>query len=211
MIFITRKTNINYGLISMKKDMFLEHSIFSTTISDKKIDIDVILDEFHNNTKHHTHTHFINNRWENIYLDPLNIPSILPLLSKIHSIAIETFHAILAPHQTLVIPHELLGYEKNEFWFNSALPGESTGVHNHNGKAIISGVYYLQVPEKSGNVIFIHENKEKLEIPAKSGKLLFFPPKLDHFVQENMGSEIRISLSFNCYLFPLLEKLDNNL
>jgi len=106
----------------------------------------------------------------------------------------------------LVIPHELLGYEKNEFWFNSALPGESTAVHNHNGKAIISGVYYLQVPEKSGNVIFIHENKEELEIPAKSGKLLFFPPELDHCVQENMGSETRISLSFNCYLFPLMEK-----
>ena len=43
----------------MKKDNFLEHSIFSTTISDKKIDIDVILDEFHNNTKHHTHTHSV--------------------------------------------------------------------------------------------------------------------------------------------------------
>jgi len=187
----------------MKKDNFLEHSIFSTTISDKKIDIDVILHEFHNNTKHHTHTHFINNRWENIYINPQNIPSILPLLSEIHSIAIEEFHTKLAPHQTLVIPHELLGYEKNEFWFNSALPGESTAVHNHNGKAIISGVYYLQVPEKSGNIIFIHENKEKLEITAKPGKLIFFPAELDHYVQENEGTKKRISLSFNCYLFPL--------
>ena len=103
----------------------------------------------------------------------------------------------------MVIPHELLGYEKNEFWFNSALPGESTGVHNHNGKAIISGVYYLQVPEKSGNIIFIHENKEKLEVPAKPGKLIFFPSELDHYVKENKGSGKRISLSFNCYLFPL--------
>ena len=97
----------------MKKDNFLEHNIFPTTISDKKIDIDVILHEFHNNTKHHTHTHFINNRWENIYINPQNIPSILPLLSEIHSIAIKVFHIKLAPHQTLVIPHELLGYEKN--------------------------------------------------------------------------------------------------
>ena len=188
----------------MKKDIFLEHSIFSTTISDEKIDIDSILHEFQKNAKHHTHTHFINNRWENIYINPQHIPSVLPLLSEIHSIAIEAFHTKLAPHQTLVIPHELLGYEKNEFWFNSALPGESTGAHNHNGKAIISGVYYLQVPNKSGNVIFIHENKDKLEITAKAEKLIFFPPELDHFVQENMGSETRISLSFNCYLFPLI-------
>ena len=191
--------------------MFLEHSIFSTRISDQKIDIDAILHEFEKNTKHHTHTHFITNRWENIYINPQYIPSILPLLSEIHSIAIEKFHTKLAPHQTLGIPHELLGYEKNEFWFNSSLPGESTEVHNHNGKAFISGVYYLQVPKKSGNVIFIHENKEKMEITAKTDKLIFFPPELDHFVQENMGSETRISLSFNCYLFPLLQKLDNNL
>ena len=46
--------------------MFLEHSIFSTTISDEKIDIDAILHKFQQNTKYHTHTHFINNRWENI-------------------------------------------------------------------------------------------------------------------------------------------------
>ena len=187
----------------MKKDNFLEHSIFSTTISDKKIDIDVILDEFHNNTDNHTHTHFINNRWENIYINPQKIPSVLPLLSKIISEAIKEYRSRLKPHQTLVIPHELLGYEKNEFWFNSALPGESTAVHNHNGKAIISGVYYLQVPEKSGNIIFIHENKEELEIPAKPGKLIFFPAGLDHYVQENEGTEKRISMSFNCYLFPL--------
>jgi len=188
----------------MKKDNFLEHSIFSTTISDKKIDIDVILDEFHNNTDNHTHTHFINNRWENIYINPQKIPSVLPLLSKIISEAIKEYRSRLKPHQTLVIPHELLGYEKNEFWFNSALPGESTGVHNHNGKAIISGVYYLQVPEKSGNVIFIHENKEELEIPAKPGKLIFFPAGLDHYVKGNKGSGKRISMSFNCYLFPLM-------
>ena len=188
----------------MKKDNFLEHSIFSTTISDKKIDIDVILDEFHNNTDNHTHTHFINNRWENIYINPQKIPSVLPLLSKIISEAIKEYRARLKPHQTLVIPHELLGYEKNEFWFNSALPGESTGVHNHNGKAIISGVYYLQVPEKSGNVVFIHENKEELEIPAKPGKLIFFPAGLDHYVKGNKGSGKRISMSFNCYLFPLM-------
>ena len=73
----------------MKKDIFLEHSIFSTTISDEKIDIDGILYELHNNTNNYTHTHFINNRWENIYINPQNIPSVLPLLSEIHSIAIE--------------------------------------------------------------------------------------------------------------------------
>jgi len=190
----------------MKKDMFLEHSIFSSTISDKKIDIDVILHEFQNNIKHHTHTHFINNRWENIYLNPQHIPSILPLLSEIHSTAIKTFHAKLAPHQTLIIPHELLGYEKNEFWFNAALPGESTRAHNHNGKAIMSGVYYLQVPENCGNIVFLKGKKEKLEIPAEPRKLLFFPPELDHFVKENRGYKTRISLSFNCYLFPLIEK-----
>lgn len=188
----------------MKKDNFLEHNIFSTIISDKKIDIDIILNEFHNNTKNYTYTHYTNNRWENIYLDPQKIPSVLPLLSIILSEAIEQYQPQIKPYQTLVIPHELLGYEKNEFWFNSAMPGESTAVHNHNGKALLSGVYYLQMPEKSGNVVFINEHKEKLEVPTKRGQLLFFPPELDHYVQENKGSDNRISMSFNCYLFPLV-------
>ncbi|MBC8256079.1 MAG: hypothetical protein H8E85_02080 [Candidatus Marinimicrobia bacterium] len=188
----------------MKKDIFLDNRIFSTTIFDKKIDIDFILEQFHNNSEHYTHTHFINNRWENIYLDPQKIPSVLPLLSKILSKAIDNYRTQIKPHQTLVIPHELLGYEKNEFWFNLALPGESTAVHNHNGKAVISGVYYLQVTEKCGNVVFINEKKEKMEVPAKCGQLLFFPPDLDHYVQENKGTDKRISLSFNCYLFPLI-------
>jgi len=188
----------------MKKDIFLDNRIFSTTILDEKIDIEIILEQFHNNSEYHTQTHYINKRWENIYLDPQKIPSVLPLLSIILSKAIEKYHSQIKLHQTLVIPHELLGYEKNEFWFNSAMPGESTAVHNHNGKAIISGVYYLQIPEKSGNVIFINKHKEKMEINPKPGQLLFFPPELDHYVQENKGTDKRISMSFNCYLFPLI-------
>ena len=99
----------------MKKDIFLEHSIFSTTISDKKIDIDVILHEFHNNTKNHTHTHFINNRWENIYINPQRIPSVLPLLSKIISEAIKEYRSRLKPHQTLVIPMNCWVMKKMNF------------------------------------------------------------------------------------------------
>ena len=30
------------------------------------------------------------------------------------------------------------------------------------------------------------------------------PAVLDHYVKENKGSEKRISMSFNCYLFPLM-------
>ena len=188
----------------MKKTIFSGHSIYSTNVLDDNINIKLILNEFHQNTENYQYTHYINQRWENIYLSPQVIPSILPFLSFALSSALEIFRDSLKPHQTLIIPHELLGYEKNEFWFNAAFRGESTGIHNHIKEAVLSGIFYLQVPVNSANLFFKCGKNKKLEVTAKTGKLIFFPSELDHYVPENQSSEMRISLAFNCYKFPLL-------
>ena len=187
----------------MKKIIFKKHPIYYTKAEDKNINIDLILKEFYHNTKEYQYTHFINERWENIYLSPQNIPSVLPLLSFALSKALEIFRESLEPHQTLVIPHALLGYEKNEFWFNSASAGQSTGMHNHNEGAIISGVFYLKVPDGSANLFFKCGKDKDLEMQSKTGKMFLFPSKLDHYVPENKSSDTRISLAFNCYIFPI--------
>ena len=187
----------------MKKETLAGYSIYSTNETDGNININKIIHEFHQNTGNFQHTHYINQRWENIYLNPQSIPSVLPLLSFALSKALELARDILKPHQTLIIPHELLGYEKNEFWFNAAYEGQSTGIHNHIKQAIISGVFYLQVPENSANLFFKSEKNNELEVEAETGKLIFFPSELDHYVPENESSELRISLSFNCFKFPL--------
>ena len=187
----------------MKKEAFAEHTIYSTNEIDKDINIDQILHEFEQNKEKYTYTHYINKRWENIYLNPQDIPSVLPLLSFAMSTALELFQDLLKPHQTLVIPHELLGYEKNEFWFNSASKGESTGIHNHIEYAIVSGIFYLQVPENSANLFFKSGKNNEFEIEPKKGEIVFFRSDLDHYVPENKSSDARVSLAFNCYKFPL--------
>ena len=144
----------------MKKQSFSGYSIFSASQIDDSIDIDTILKDFHlnNNLGKCSYTHFINERWENTYINPSHIPSILPFLSFANKTANKLYPEIIKPHQTLMIPHELLGYDKNEFWFNAASHGETTSTHNHNEHALVSGVLYLQVPKNSGN-IFLTSNR----------------------------------------------------
>lgn len=193
----------------MKKILFSNHKIFLTKITNKKVDISTILNEFKQNSSKYKYTHYINKRWENIYLSPSHIPSVLPLLSNIQSIALEIYHNLIDAHQTLIIPHELLGYEKNEFWFNTSTKGQSTRIHNHHQKSIISGVYYLEVPKNSAN-LFFKNNKDKLEIESKKGRLIFFPSELDHYVLENKSEDPRISLAFNFYKFPLINTINSS-
>ena len=188
----------------MKRHLFSKHSIFSTISLHNKFDIDQILLEFNNQKKEFDYSHFIQKRWENIYVNPMIVPAVLPFLSYAAATASKLYQ------QSLIIPHELLGFNKNEFWFNSAKAGESTRLHNHNLEAKISGVFYLQVPEKSGNLFFRNGKNHVLEIPAEKGKLVLFPAGLNHYVPENHSGAMRISLSFNCYKFPLSEiKFDN--
>ena len=187
----------------MKTTAFAGNKIYSTNVEDENIKIDQILKEFFQNTNKYQYTHYIKNRWENIYLNPQDIPAVLPLISFSISTALELFRDILKPHQTLVIPHELLGYEKNEFWFNAASKGESTAMHNHIENAIVSGVYYLQASNNSANLFFKSGKNNELEIEVETGKIILFPSELDHYVPENQSSETRISLAFNCYIFSL--------
>tara|TARA_Y100001970_G_scaffold281045_1_gene391039 strand:- start:488 stop:1066 length:579 start_codon:yes stop_codon:yes gene_type:complete len=192
----------------MKKIYFSKHEIFSTQITNNKINISKIIKEFKQNSDKYHYTHFINNRWENIYLSPSDAPSILPLLSNLQSIALSLYSNTLSPHQTLIIPHDLLGYEKNEFWFNLSEKGQSTRIHNHKEQSNISGVFYLQVPKNSPN-LFFKDEKDTIEIQVKEGMVVFFPSKLDHYVPENKNDSTRISIAFNCYIFPLMFTTNN--
>ncbi len=174
--------------------------------SKSAIDRNAIREDFFAHKKKYSFTHFVGQRWENIYLKVSEIPVVKPLLHFAIDTAIELYREELKPHETLVIPHDLLGYEKNEFWFNAAKPGESTEVHNHNGKAFLSGVYYLQVPKGSGNIHFKLDDGNEYAIKAEQGKLILFPAELDHYVPENCSNNIRISLAFNLYKLPLMLK-----
>ena len=96
-------------------------------------------------------------------------------------------------------------------------PGSSNRLHSHPYNNM-SGVFYLQVPEDSGALVF-HDPRPQSEVlapPKKPGEnihtssrvswkpkqndILFFPSWLTHEVEKNNSQEERIVISFNIEL-----------
>ena len=147
-------------------------------------------------------SHFINGRWENLYLDLDCFPGI----SRVFTAAATAGKKLTG--NPLIVPHSSNGFPKNEFWFNVAGPGESTGLHDHKSEAVLSGVYYLQVSDSSGNLHFLVQDGSpglinNVEIESTNGKMVLFPSWQKHFVSRNQSQGLRVSLAFNLYKFPL--------
>ena len=152
-----------------------------------------------------TYSHNINGRWENHYLDIEHVSEI----KKIFNLACSEGKKIT--DHSLVIPFKELGFIKNEFWFNIARLGESTGWHDHKENAILSGVYYLQTPKNSGNIIFrkkINNSWYKWSVKSRTGKMILFDSRLEHSVETNKSKDMRVSLAFNLYSLPI--KISSN-
>jgi uncharacterized protein (TIGR02466 family) len=94
----------------------------------------------------------------------------------------------------------------------------SNSVHNH-PNSILSGVYYIQVPEDSGNIFFCDPRPaSQMLIPpgqestpwtlsrvtyrSVPGTLLLFPSWLTHGVEPNNSNGERIAISFNIGMMP---------
>tara|TARA_R100000664_G_scaffold25391_1_gene35368 strand:+ start:599 stop:1192 length:594 start_codon:yes stop_codon:yes gene_type:complete len=104
--------------------------------------------------------------------------------------------------------------EMTGLWGMINPPGSRNNIHTHPYN-YLSGVYYLKVPPKSGNLVFL-EPKPQAEVLSppknenasihlahsvswepKENTLIFFPSWLQHEVQFNSSKEDRIILSFN--------------
>lgn len=104
-------------------------------------------------------------------------------------------------------------------WLNVNKKGSYNLEHDH-PNCFISGVYYINTPINSGDIIFKHPsptidyvwpdencfeqynefNSAIWTVKAEKNKLLLFPSWLRHRVEENKNNEDRISISFNCVL-----------
>jgi uncharacterized protein (TIGR02466 family) len=97
----------------------------------------------------------------------------------------------------------------------------SNSVHNH-PNSVLSGVYYLQAPEHSGVISFCDPRPSaqvlvppitefspwtlpKISYKPQVGTMLIFPSWLLHSVEMNLSGELRISLSFNIGMSPLVK------
>jgi len=104
-------------------------------------------------------------------------------------------------------------YNCEHFWANIALEKNYQEFHTHDG-SIFSAVYYIEVPEGSGSIVF-NDPKQPDMLPIKNinernhlsfirtkylpkaGRLLIFRSYLSHMVEPGTNSSERISVSLN--------------
>ena len=127
-------------------------------------------------------THFFDGRFENVYLDNEQIPLLAELKADARTYA-----------------QSLLGkpIKKMGCWFNAMEPGHRTTLHSHDeDDEQLSGVYYVTVPEHSGDLI-IHTPGKAIGHQPRAGQWVFFTPQTPHEVEQNRSEETRLSIAFN--------------
>lgn len=129
-------------------------------------------------------THLFEERYENIYIDAELIPDIKPILEA----ALQ--HAALLLRCTT-------GDLTMGFWFNLMQQDQVTTLHSHDDyDELLSGTYYIKVPDDSGKLI-LHLASEKKSINPREGQFVFFHPALPHEVTRQTHREPRISIGMN--------------
>ena len=166
--------------------MTVHRKIASQTITDLNAQIIKKFLANQNNTEVKK-SHLFEGRYENIYITEHQIPELTTLLDE----------AIAQAKNILKIDNLRAGY-----WFNYMPPGSATLIHSHDDyDELLSGVYYVNVPENSGNLIVHHvadeNSKENIEITPKAGEFIFFKPDVRHEVSRNNSNEYRLSIGIN--------------
>ena len=178
----------NKGLVRIGPILKSSDLLKSTTL------LESIISEFTTSQAEWKYSHKINGRWENIYVDIDLVPSVRAVLSIAANLATQE------TGKNLVCGHGIL---RDSFWFNCMAADESTGWHNHKARAAMSGVFYLNVPEDSGDFLYREQNKQESSITPEPGMLLLFQPTMNHAVSANKSKEYRMSLAFNLFTLPL--------
>jgi uncharacterized RmlC-like cupin family protein len=129
-------------------------------------------------------SHFVEDRFENLYLDLSHMPALIPVMDQ----------AIACASLILERPSEALRFG---FWFNAMAPGQSTSLHTHEeDDELLSVVYYVTAARDSGD-LFLYAGPATVRIRPEAGTFLFFPPDLPHAVETNRSQEPRLSIGIN--------------
>jgi hypothetical protein len=129
-------------------------------------------------------SHYIGDRYENIYIDKADIPEIETVLDAFRT---QAGRWLERPPETLRVG----------FWFNAMEPGQRTAPHHHDeNDELLSAVYYIRVPGNSGSLI-LYQGDERVKIQPQQGRLVLFPPSVMHEVTEHRGAGLRLSVGMN--------------
>lgn len=129
-------------------------------------------------------SHYFGGRYENLYLERGQIPAIERVLeqAEIHASSL-----LQQPGQSL----------RCGFWLNDMGPGEATTEHDHDDDdELLSGVYYVQVPDNSGELVIVDSHIRSLVTP-QAGMFVFFAPTVVHSVNANRSKDRRLSIGIN--------------
>lgn len=153
----------------------------------------------------------------------LDRPSLANLKKQIQEKINEYVHDVIGSDKSLQ-------WEITTSWVNRAKTGEYHASHWHSN-SIISGVLYLKLDEKSGNICFhkaqnwhnlfgntfkfdldklTNYNADTLVFSPKPFDVLLFPSTLAHSVLPNESTEDRFSLAFNVFPRGLIGKGGNS-
>ena len=129
-------------------------------------------------------THYFAGRFENIYMDVADIPGISTLLTMVKQQA----------GQLLDVAADSL---KAGFWFNAMEAGQQTALHHHDeNDELLAAVYYIRVPDNSGELI-LHDEGRTIRVQPHAGKLVMFAPNVPHEVSVNLSADLRLSVGMN--------------
>ena len=127
-------------------------------------------------------THYFEGRYENLYLERACCAELDRVIGLAERAA-----------------GEMLGVSpiRAGFWFNEIPPGHRTLPHRHDDfDELLSGVYYVHVPEGSGR-LRLGEGEAALVVDPEPGAMVFFPPDLMHEVETNVSDQTRLSIGMN--------------
>jgi uncharacterized cupin superfamily protein len=129
-------------------------------------------------------SHLFGGRYENVYIPQSRIPELAPVLDS----------AKLMAAAYLGLSGEALSAG---FWFNEMGPGHRTLPHCHDDDdELASCVYYVRVPENSGELV-LRQGVLETRVTPVEGNFVFFPPDIVHEVTENQSRRMRLSVGMN--------------
>lgn len=129
-------------------------------------------------------SHFFAGRYENIYVPEARLPALQPVLAVARRGAAEYLGR---PELALQVG----------FWLNAMGPGHVTLPHRHDeDDELVSGVYYVQVPDNAGELLLTQGAVTTRVTPA-AGRFVFFSPHVLHEVTQNRSDANRLSIGMN--------------
>lgn len=145
---------------------------------------DFFYQQLNSNAQNLNKTHFFKGRYENIYLKDSQF---LPLKNFEHNAKSLAAQLLQCEAQELSM----------DYWFNDMPPHHITDWHRHDVMdERLSGVYYLKIPKKSGDLL-LKSSDSIHTIHPKENDFVFFKPDANHYVEENQSEHSRLSIGMN--------------